>query len=138
MKLFRLLFIAIAIAMFASCAFIPVFQNTAETELTALASALTDTRLEDLFRQDPTLKLVKSTDIGNENTRHEFSYLVVEDEDTSKRTAFSNDSYIYERRTTFYINIFVNSEGVIYEVLEPVRGESDIVATSRNIRASTK
>ena len=41
-----------------------------------LASALKDTRLEDVFRQHPTLQLVKSTDIGNENTRHEFSYLV--------------------------------------------------------------
>ena len=138
MKLLRLLFIAIAMTMFASCATVPVFQDTAEMELKVLTSVLKDTRLEDLFRQHPTLQLVKSTDIGNGNTRHEFSYLVAEPEAPSKKIRRPTDRYVYERHTIFNINIFVNAEGAIYEVLEPIAGESTIMKVPRNFRRQTK
>ena len=138
MKLFSLLCIAIAIAMLASCATVPVFQDTAEMKLKVLTSVLKDTRLEDLFRQHPTLQLVKSTDIGNGNTRHEFSYLVVESEVASKKVRPPTELYLHKRHTAFSINIFVNSEGVIYEILTPIAGESEIVKVRRNLKRHAK
>ena len=117
-------------AMFLGCAFVPIFHNTAETDLENLSESLTDTRLEDLFRQHPTLKLVKSTDIGNGNTRHEFSYFLVEKEDETQRPYYANARYLYERHTTYSINIFVDTAGVIYEILQPVQSSDRIVATN--------
>ena len=61
-------------SIYCGCAATPVFHNTAESNLIALSKSLTNTRLEDLFRLYPTLFLVKSTEIGNGNLRHEFSY----------------------------------------------------------------
>ena len=119
------------ITMLFGCAYTIAFHNTADVELNTLAKSLTNTPLEDLFRQHPTLRLVKSTDIGNGNIRHEFTYIIAEDEDTSKRPTYSNELYLYERRTTFYINIFVGADGIIYEVLDPVRGESQVVRTQK-------
>lgn len=127
----RATFILAIIMTLFGCAYKIVFHNTADAELDELAKSLTNTRLEDLFRQHPTLRLVKSTDIGNGNTRHEITYFLIEDEDISKRPLYSNESYLSERRTTFYINIFVNAEGIIYEVLDPVRGESEVVKTQK-------
>ena len=120
----------IAVALFLGCAFTPVFHNTADTELKILSESLTDTRLEDLFRQYPTLKLVKSTDIGNGNMRHEFTYAIVEKEDDSQRPSYTNNKYLYERHLTYSINIFVNASGTIYEVLDPVRNNAVVVRTN--------
>ena len=112
------------------CAFTPVFHNTAESDLMELSESLTNSRLEDLFRQHPTLRLVKSTSIGNGNLRHEFSYVAVEKEDDTQRSAVAiSPNYIYERQTTFSINIFVDTSGVIYEVLQPVPTDVEILMT---------
>lgn len=123
--------ITISLMMLFGCAYTIAFHNSADAELDALAKSLTNTPLENLFRQHPTLRLVKSTDIGNGNTRHEFTCIIAEDEDTSKRPAYSNELYLYERHTTFYINIFVGGDGIIYEVLDPVRGDSEVVRTQK-------
>ena len=109
------------------CAFVPAFHNTAQTELEQLSETLTDTRLDDLFRQYPTLRFVNSTEIGDGNIRHEFSYTTIEKEDESKRPFTANVPYLYERHTTFSMNIFVNASGIIYEVLKPVPTDSKIV-----------
>ena len=107
------------------------FHSTANTQLKELSDSLTNTRLEDLFRQYPTLRLVKSTDIGNGNMRHEFTYLVIEPEDTEKRGAGVNAVYEYERRIMYLINMFVNAEGVIYEILTPIRDKTIDVMSDR-------
>ena len=113
------------------CAVTPVFHNTAESDLMELSNALTNTRLEDIFRSYPTLHLVKSTDIGNGNQRHEFSYATVEKEDTSHRPSYSSyPKYLYEKRITYSINIFVDKAGVTYEVLQPVQTDVEIVETN--------
>ena len=117
--------------MLFGCAAKPIFHNTAETELKTLSDSLTNTRLEDLFRQHPTLRLVKSTDIGNGNTRHEFSYITVEKEDGSQRPSYTSyPAYLYEKRITFSINIFVDKAGVIYEVLQPVPTDVKILMSN--------
>ena len=130
--------LVIVLSVWVGCVTVPVFHNTAEMELKVLASALKDARLEDLFRQYPTLKLVKSTDIGNGNTRHEFSYLVAEPEAPSKKIRPPTELYLHKRHTAFSINIFVNSKGVIYEILTPIAGESEIVKVRRNLKRHTK
>ena len=76
------------------CAFVPAFHNTAQTELEQLSETLTDTRLDDLFRQYPTLRFVNSTEIGDGNIRHEFSYTTIEKEDESKRPFTANAPYL--------------------------------------------
>ena len=120
----------VLITMLWGCAFTPVFHNTAESDLMELSESLTNSRLEDLFRQHPTLRLVKSTSIGNGNMRHEFSYVAVEKEDDTQRSAVAiSPNYIYERQTTFSINIFVDTSGVIYEVLQPVPTDVEILMT---------
>ena len=87
----------VLITMLWGCAFTPVFHNTAESDLMELSESLTNSRLEDLFRQHPTLRLVKSTSIGNGNMRHEFSYVAVEKEDDTQRSAVAiSPNYIYE------------------------------------------
>ena len=136
MFLKSLLFYVLMLSAFAlmiftiGCAFVPVFHNTSETQLETLSNSLTDTRLDDLFRHYPTLRLVKSTDIGNGNLRHEFSYVITETEDGSKRSAFKGSpDYLLESKTTFSINIFVNDKGVIYEVLQPVPTDTQIVVS---------
>ncbi len=126
--LLALAFFVFCIA-FLGCAFTPIFHNTAEPELKNLSEALTDMRLEDLFRQHPTLRLLKSTNIGNGNMRHEFSYTTAEKEDKSQRPDYTSGLYLYERQITFSINIFVNESGVIYEVLDPVPTDIKIVPT---------
>ena len=126
MKSFTFSLFVIAIFSTLGCAFTPAFHNTAETELKVLSESLTDTRLEDLFRQYPTLHLVKSTDIGNGNMRHEFSYATTEKEDSSQRPNYANHTYLYVKELVYSINIFVDSSGVIYEVLEPVLRSSSI------------
>ena len=114
------------------CAVTPVFHNTAESNLIELSKSLTNTRLEDLFRSYPTLFLVKSTEIGNGNLRHEFSYATVEKEDPSHRPSYSSyPKYLYEKRITYSINIFVDKAGVIYEVLQPVQTNVEIVMTNK-------
>ena len=119
------------IVMLFGCSFTPVFHNSAEAELKILSDQLTNSRLEDLFRQHPTLRLVKSTNIGNGNMRHEFSYTTVEKEDVSQRPNLATTPiYIYERQVTCYINIFVDASGVIYEVLDPVIEAGDVVMTN--------
>ena len=116
--------------MLLGCSAKPVFHNTAETELKTLSDSLTNTRLEDLFRQHPTLRLVKSTDIGNGNMRHEFSYITIEKEDESQRPSYTSyPEYLYENRITYSINIFVDKAGVIYEGLQPVPTDIEIVET---------
>ena len=120
------------ITMLFGCSVTPVFHNTAESDLMELSNALTNTRLEDLFRSYPTLRLVKSTDIGNGNMRHEFSYATVEKEDESQRPSYSSyPKYLYEKRITYSINIFVDTAGVIYEVLQPVQTDVKIVETDK-------
>ena len=115
------LFAFLLIAMLLGCTSIPVFHDTLEAELQALSESLTNSKIEDLFRQNPALTLAKSTDIGNGNIRHEFIYTTVEREDVSKRpTLASSPAFARERQVTCYINIFVNNSGIIYEVLEPV------------------
>ena len=116
-------------ALLLGCAFTPVFQNTAESELNSLSNSLTNTRLEDLFRVHPTLRFVNSTNIGNGNMRHGFTYAVIEKEDESKRPITSNDKPLYERHITFSINIFVDASGVIYEVLTPIPTHVEIIET---------
>ena len=138
MKNKNILFLIVSLAFalfvfcmaFAGCAVIPVFHNTTDAELKTLTESLTNTRLEDLFRQHPTLRFVKSTNIGNGNMCHEFSYVITEKEDASQRSIFSNDIYLYERNITFSINIFVNNSGVIYEVLTPVKTDVKIEQSS--------
>ena len=126
----RYITLIVLITKLLGCAVTPVFHNTAESDLMELSESLTNTRLEDLFRSHPTLRLVKSTDIGNGNMRHEFSYLAIEKEDISHRpTYFSSPEFLYERRITFSINIFVDNAGVIYEVLQPVPTDVEIVKT---------
>ena len=121
----------VLITMLLGCAVTPVFHNTAESDLMELSNALTNTRLEDLFRSYPTLRLVKSTDIGNGNMRHEFSYATVEKEDESQRPSYSSyPKYLYEKRITYSINIFVDKAGVIYEVLQPVQTDVEILMTN--------
>lgn len=120
MMSFRFTILGLVLLIFVGCAFTPVFHNTAEVELKMLSESLTNTRLEDLFRQHPTLRLVKSTEIGNGNIRHEFSYVAIEKEDVSQRPGYANEIYLYEKELTYSINIFVDASGVIYEVLEPV------------------
>ena len=118
------------ITFFFGCAATSVFHNTAESDLIELSKSLTNTRLEDLFRSYPTLQLVKSTDIGNGNQRHEFSYATVEKENISHRpTYFSSPKFLYERQITFSINIFVDASGVIYEVLQPLQTDVKVVET---------
>lgn len=126
---YTILFVII-LAILSGCAFTPVFHNTVESDLKTLSDSLTDTRLEDLFRHHPTLRLVKSTNIGNGNMRHEFSYVAVEKEDATQRPSYSNAIYLYERHTTYSINIFVDDSGVIYEVLDPVAANVEIVMTN--------
>ena len=126
----RYITLIVLITTLLGCAVTPVFHNTAESDLMELSKSLTNTRLEDLFRSHPTLRLVKSTDIGNGNMRHEFSYLAIEKEDISHRpTYLSSPEFLYERRITFSINIFVDNAGVIYEVLQPVPTDVEIVET---------
>ena len=126
----RYITLIVLITTLLGCAVTPVFHNTAESDLMELSESLTNTRLEDLFRSHPTLRLVKSTDIGNGNMRHEFSYLAIEKEDISHRpTYLSSPEFLYERRITFSINIFVDNAGVIYEVLQPVPTDVEIVET---------
>ena len=120
----------VLVALLLGCAFTPVFHNTAETELKVLSESLTETRLDDLFRHYPTLQLVKSTDIGNGNMRHEFSYSTIEEEDGSQRPAHATHYYLIERHTTYSINIFVNASGVIYEVLDPVQTDTKLMYTN--------
>lgn len=112
------------------CAFTPAFHNTAESELNSLSDSLTNTRLEDLFRVHPTLQFVNSTNIGNGNIRHGFTYAVIEKEDESKRPITFNEQPLYERRITFSINIFVDASGVIYEVLTPIPTHVEIIETN--------
>lgn len=126
----RYITLIVLITTLLGCAVTPVFHNTAESDLMELSESLTNTRLEDLFRSHPTLRLVKSTDIGNGNMRHEFSYLAIEKEEISHRpTYLSSPEFLYERRITFSINIFVDNTGVIYEVLQPVPTDVEIVET---------
>ena len=126
----RYITLIVLITTLLGCAVTPVFHNTAESDLMEMSESLTNTRLEDLFRSHPTLRLVKSTDIGNGNMRHEFSYLAIEKEDISHRpTYLSSPEFLYERRITFFINIFVDNAGVIYEVLQPVPTDVEIVET---------
>ena len=125
--------VIVLILIVAGCAFTPVFHNTANTELQKLSETLTDTKLEDLFRQHPVLILVKSTDIGNGNTRHEFTYKIIEKEDVSQRPATANQLRLYEKHTTFSINIFVNASGVIYEVLKPVVRDSEVILSYEKV-----
>ena len=126
MKLFIFLIIFSILVFSLSCAVIPMFHNTADTELKKLSESLTNMRLEDLFRQHPTLKFAKSTDIGNGNTCHEFLYVITENEDMSQRTLFQNKEYPYKRELTYSINIFVDNSGIIYEVLNPVISNIEI------------
>ena len=126
MKLFIFLIIFSILVFSLSCAVIPAFHNTADTELEKLSESLTNRRLEDLFRQHPTLKFAKSTDIGNDNTCHEFLYVITENEDMSQRTLFQNKEYSYKRELTYSINIFVDNSGIIYEVLNPVISNIEI------------
>lgn len=126
----RYITLIVLITTLLGCAVTPVFHNTAESDLMELSKSLTNSRLEDLFRSHPTLRLVKSTDIGNGNIRHEFSYLAIEKEDISHRpTYLSSPEFLYERRITFSINIFVDKAGIIYEVLQPVPTDVEIVET---------
>ena len=126
----RYITLIVLITTLLGCASGIVFHNTAESDLKELSEALTNTRLEDLFRSHPTLRLVNSTDIGNGNMRHEFSYATVEKEDISHRpTYFSSPKFLYERQITFSINIFVDASGVIYEVLQPVPTDVKVVET---------
>ena len=124
--------IIVLITMLLGCGMLtrPVFYNTASTELQQLSETLTNTRLEDLFRSYPTLKLVKSTEIGNDKMRHEFSYVAIERENYSVRPAGTSHYGIWQRRITYSINIFVDASGVIYEVLQPVRNNVEYVQTS--------
>ena len=126
------------LAIISGCAFTPIFHNTAESDLKNLSESLTNTRLEDLFRHHPTLRLLKSTGIGNGNMRHEFSYVAIEKEDSSQRPSYSNAIYLYERHTTYSINIFVDDSGVIYEVLEPVVANVEIVMTNEEYNRFNK
>ena len=119
------------------CAFVPVFHNTAESELKTLSESLTNMRLEDLFRSYPTLLLVKSTDIGNGNMRHEFSYSTTETEDSSQRPVTASHYYLMERHDTYSINIFVNASGVIYEVLDPVKTDTKLMYTTEYPKPKT-
>lgn len=119
----------VLITILLGCAAMPVFHNTAESDLMELSNALTNTRLEDLFRSYPTLRFVNSTNIGNGNMRHGFTYAVIEKEDESKRPITSNDQPLYERHITFSINIFVDASGVIYEVLTPIPTHVKIIKT---------
>ena len=130
MKLFTFspIFI-LSLSVLSGCAFTPVFHNTADTELKMFSESLTNMRLEDLFRQHPTLKLIKSTDIGNSNMRHEFSYATTEKEDGSQRPSYANGVYLFERELVYSINIFVDASGIIYEVLDPVLN-SDLIKKS--------
>ncbi len=131
-----LAFAAFVFAMaFIGCAFIPVFHNTAENELKLLSESLADSRLDDLFRNYPTLRLVKSTDIGNGNMRHEFSYVTVEKEDTSQRHRAHANYFLVERHTTYSINIFVDASGVIYEVLTPVKTDTKTISTNKSLKS---
>lgn len=129
MRYMTLLVFVFAMAI-AGCASVPVFHSTSETELNNLSESLTGMRLEDLFRQYPILRFVKSAGIGNGNMCHEFSYVVTEKEDLSQRSIFDNSVYLSERKITFSINIFVNDSGVIYEVLTPVLTDVKLVQTN--------
>ena len=120
----------VLITILCGCAVTPVFHNTAESDLMELSNALTNTRLEDLFRSYPTLRFVNSTNIGNGNMRHGFTYAVIEKEDESKRPIASNDKPLYEKHITFSINIFVDPSGVIYEVLTPIPTHVEIIETN--------
>ena len=130
MNLFQFTIFALILLIFPGCALTPVFHNTADSEIKVLSESLINTRLEDLFRQYPTLRLVKSTSIGNGNMRHEFSYAAVEKEDDSQRPSYANVVYLYERQLTYSINIFVDGSGVIYEVLQPVLTENKIILSN--------
>ena len=130
MNVFRFSIVALVLNIWVGCAYQLVFHETAETELKILSDTLTNMRLEDLFRQYPTLRLVKSTPIGNDKMRHEFSYVLTEKEDPTQRSGFVNAIYLYERQLTFSINIFVDASGVIYEVLEPVLIDDTVIMTN--------
>ena len=130
MKYFTTIALMTLIVLLSGCAFTPAFHNSAETELKILSESLENTKLEDLFRQYPTLRLVKSTEIGNGNMRHEFSYDITEKEDGSQRRPGTYTIYLYERHITFSINIFVDASGIIYEVLQPVPTNVEIIMTN--------
>ena len=135
MLFYALMLSAFALMIFTiGCAFAPAFHNTALTDLNQLSKTLTNTRLDDLFRRYPTLRLVNSTEIGDGNIRHEFSYITVEKEDGSKRPFYVNVPNLYEKRITFSINIFVNASGVVYEVLKPVATDGEIVQTKEEYK----
>ena len=130
MRYITFLFFAIMLILITAllgCAFAPVFHSTSDTELDKLAKNLKGQHLDDLLRNSPSLRFNKSINIGNGNICHEFSYLIVEREDMSKRPVFSGNTRPHKREITFYINIFVDSSGIIYEVLTPVEISNEVI-----------
>lgn len=119
---------------FLSCATTYTFHNTSISEVENLVKQLEGITLEELFRYYPTLTLHKSTDLGKGKKRHEFRSLHIEEEDLSTKLFHpSSDRYTRSRKITYAINIFVDKDGVIYEVLDPVLTNLDIVPTSERI-----
>ena len=118
----KTMFACIVLAfLFLGCSKSIVFYDTmSDTELDNMVRQLNGMTVADLFRLYPTLRFIETHEIGGGNISHQFTYIIHEPENLDERGNMVRSKYSHVRINEYTLNIFVNSEGVIYEVLEPI------------------